>query len=251
MKKHVLWMFSQPVDETGKSTLTVGDLKKVFDQYELDPIPVPVICSLELDDSVMSEEGLVSASIYKENDKLFFHMELAKFEMMGYATFWEYTEELPSEPVQVLLGILPELGYNPVAPQFGAFNYKFEGAELECCAGGYHIFRHHGSELPVNLLEVVGAAVAAEEAGLFIPAAFTIISSRYATFLLLFFIEEHGYSRHLSPVMEAYQVDHVGGNTYKLGNQVELTQVKEMLDTLSGIFRDPESTLSVCGLIVE
>lgn len=244
--KKILWMFSQATDEAGKSKLTVADLKKVFDNYEIDPIPAPDFEGLDLE-----AEAFASASIYEEGSKGFFHVELASFEMMGYATFWEYTEELPSEPVQVLLGILPELGYTPITPQFGAFGYKFEGNELECRAGGYHIFRMHGNEMPLNLQETVGAAIAAEEAGLFIPAAFTVITSRYATFLLLFFIEEHGYSRHLSPAMEAYQLEKVASNTYKLGNQVELTQVKQMLDTLSGICEDPESTLSVCGLIVE
>lgn len=243
-----MWMFSQPTDPvTDGSKLTVSDLKKVFDQYELDPIDPPSFDGLD-----MADRCIVTAVIYEEDGQRFFEMKLAAIKPDGrYIEFWQFNDELPSEDVQVLLGILPELGYTPLAPQFGAFGYEFKGDELSCEAEGYTIFRMHGNELLINLPETVGAAVEQCEAGLFIPAAFTVLNHDKKVHLVIFFIEEHGYSRHLSPVTEVWELDELTGDKFKLGKKVEDFDLNAALDELYNVHGNPEDCLAVCGLIIE
>lgn len=269
MKKHVLWMFSQPVDEAGKSKLTVGDLIKVadtfcaadaFDDFPEDLSNIPAETELRID-----------ASIYENSGELFFELKFWYDQNGVQTTIWQLIDKLPSEDAQWWMGVLPEFYGWPLEPHFGLFGYEFKGDEL-----AYHhtdpddesvslrIFRHHGCAVELDLRKTVGAAIKylmdkADEPGLFNPVAFSFIPDEPEDVgnnddptgkLLLFEVEEHSFSRVLCQYPIILSITNTGNDIRELDDVFE--DILDDIDmTLSAGIAENEEILVCCGCIVD
>lgn len=252
--KNVLWMFSQPVDKTGKSKLTVKDLRKVEDTYDISENFTDFPNVYELNEFLPL---LVEASIYHEDGKILFSLELQYYTATTRVqSLWKFSDELPSEDAQWLLSILSEFYGWPIEPQFGAFNYKFEGDELALYDNCLRIFRHHGSEHPINLRQTIPLAidkVNADSIEPFEPAAFSFIpvsnpvdENDDSMWLLLFEIEERGFSRMLCPYPRVLKVSNGELTIVNDGFEAVIKDIEE-----ATLQMPSEEVFATCGLIVE
>lgn len=269
MKKHVLWMFSQPVDEAGKSKLTVGDLIKVadtfcaadaFDDFPEDLSNIPAETELRID-----------ASIYENSGELFFELKFWYYQNGVQTTIWQLIVKLPSEDAQWWLGVLPEFYGWPLEPQFGLFGYEFKGDELayhhtdpDDESVGLRIFRHHGFGFKLDLRKVVGAAIKylmdrADEYIFLNPVAFSFIPDEPEDVnnnddpngkLLVWEIEEHSFSRVLCPYPIILSITKNGNDITVVDDGLEKI-LADIDNTISAGIAENEEILVCCGCIVD
>lgn len=261
MKKHVLWMFSHPKDNAGKSKLTVADLVRVSDVFAIpesfDGFPE------DLSNIPADTELFIDASIYEADGEIFFDVEFRHASDQEPNTIWQLHEELPSEDAQWWMGVLPEFYGWPLEPQVGAFGYKFTGEEMcyhhtdpDDESVGIRIFRHHGSEPNINLRKTVGAAIKKvmdeqDEFFSFEPAAFTIIpvfnpadENDDSLWLLIWEIEEHSFTRDLCPAPQIFKIT---GETIEIVDDGLDGIIAEIDEWLKSGFAS-EEVFATCGI---
>jgi len=251
--KHVLWMFSQPVDEAGKSKLTVGDLIKVadtfcaadaFEDFPEDLSNIPAETELRID-----------ASIYENSGELFFELKFWYYQNGVQTTIWQLIVKLPSEDAQWWLGVLPEFYGWPLEPQVGE-EMCYYHTDPDDESVGIRIFRHHGSAHNINLRKTVGAAIKKvmdeqDEFFSFEPTAFTIIpvfnpadENDGSLWLLIWEIEEHSFIRDLCPAPQIFKIT---GETIEIVDDDLDGIIAEIDEWLKSGFAS-EEVFATCGI---
>lgn len=200
MKKSV-WFFNSP------EGLTVAELQNLVSNYEIDcnipEWPQDVINSKPAKARVSIRAKIVADA---PEHQLTAHFEL-QFE--GEAPCWTLELTLPNEDAQWLIGCLSEGLYSwPPAEQTGAFGYVFKGNELFTEVNGQKLFRHFGNECPFDI------SLAAQAVDMMIKqfplsgyevGGFTMFKEEEFQYIVLFPIEEHGFTRHLCNSLDIFQ----------------------------------------------
>lgn len=188
---NTLWLFEQPVDEAGKSTVTFRDIIELDKEFELHdnyfregfPNPFPDLGKFNLKPN---HTILVDASIYEEDGGFFCEILIWTHVKLNRLTIWNFKEKLPSEDAQWMLGIVSTL-YSRGSDELQVF---------EC--------HHAGQDYPDNSV-VIDAIRKIKETRFIDPMTYSFIpftadTDKYTTigyWLLMFNVHEHHSSRDL------------------------------------------------------